>query len=92
MLSSAPRYSICFQQTVRRESWLTRKNAETRCARVRRNPAGNIAALRAKEPARLSNWIATADTMVAREISSEVLAARKGTRGAKKAGIYREPF
>ena len=79
-----PLFSL-FQQTVRRESWLTKKNVRTHRALARRSPTENIVALRAKEPARLSSWIATADTMCVREISEAILARKKGTKGVKMA-------
>jgi hypothetical protein len=84
MLSSAPRYSICFQQTFRRELWLTKKNAKIHRALAHRNPTGNTVALRAKAPARQSSWIATAGTMSVRGISSEVPAAKKAQKAQRR--------
>ncbi len=87
MLSFAPRYSICFQQTVRRELWLRKKNARTHRARARRNPTGNTVALPAKAPAKLSSWIATVDMTCVREISNAILVEKGAQKAQKRPGF-----
>jgi hypothetical protein len=56
-------------QKNREESWLTKRNARTLPAHVRRRKAESIAALHAKAPATRSNWTVIAVTKSVREIS-----------------------
>jgi hypothetical protein len=76
-----------FSLEFRRELWLTKKNARIHRVLARHNPAANTVALPAKEPDRLSSWIATADTTAVRETSrNRKLLPQKGAKDTKVNG------